>query len=244
MVIDVETWSSGMPSKRTPHVVDRVDRDADLADLAVRDRVVGVVAHLGRQVEGDRQPGRAGGEQLLVARVGLRGGAEAGVLAHRPRPAGVHRRVDAAGERVLPRLAQPLGGVPAGQRLGAVDGVDGQPGLGAALAHGARLRRALARLAVGLTFPAPTGGRAARRGLRSGRRASLPAAPNRRSTAAPGPGRRPPCPQHRQGRSTAAARACGRGSPTASPASSSSSSCSSTSSTRRWCGSPPGSTTR
>ena len=34
-------------------------------------------------------------DQLVVARVGLRGGAEAGVLAHRPRPAGVHRWVDA-----------------------------------------------------------------------------------------------------------------------------------------------------
>ena len=47
-----------------PHVVDRVDRDADLADLAVGERVVGVVAHLGRQVEGHRQPGLPGREQL------------------------------------------------------------------------------------------------------------------------------------------------------------------------------------
>ena len=69
-----------------PHVVDRVDRDADLADLAVRHRRVGVEPHLGGQVEGDREAGRAGGEQLVVAGVGLRGRAEAGVLAHRPRP--------------------------------------------------------------------------------------------------------------------------------------------------------------
>ena len=68
-----------------PHVVDRVDGHADLADLAVRDRVVGVVAHLGRQVERDRQARRAGREQLVVAGVGLGGGAEAGVLAHGPR---------------------------------------------------------------------------------------------------------------------------------------------------------------
>ena len=85
IVIDVETWSSGMPSKSTPHVVDRVDGHADLADLAVRDRVVGVVAHLGRQVEGDGQPAGAGRDQLVVARVGLLGGAEPGVLAHGPR---------------------------------------------------------------------------------------------------------------------------------------------------------------
>ena len=59
------------------HVVDRVDRDADLADLAVRDRIVGVVTHLGRQVEGDRQPGRAVRDQLVVAPVRLARGAEA-----------------------------------------------------------------------------------------------------------------------------------------------------------------------
>ena len=97
IVIEVETLSSGMPSNSSAHVVDRVDRDADLADLAVRDRRVGVVAHLGRQVEGDRQAAGAVRDELLVALVGLLGGAEAGVLAHRPGPAGVHRRVDARG---------------------------------------------------------------------------------------------------------------------------------------------------
>ena len=39
------------------HVVEAADRDADLADLALRHRVVGVVAHLRRQVEGDREAG-------------------------------------------------------------------------------------------------------------------------------------------------------------------------------------------
>ena len=42
------------------HVVDRVDGHADLADLALGPRVVGVVAHLRRQVEGARQAGLAG----------------------------------------------------------------------------------------------------------------------------------------------------------------------------------------
>ena len=37
------------------HVLDGVDGHADLADFALRQRVVGVVAHLGRQVEGDAQ---------------------------------------------------------------------------------------------------------------------------------------------------------------------------------------------
>ena len=37
------------------HVVDRVDRDAGAADLALAQRVVGVAAELGRQVEGHRE---------------------------------------------------------------------------------------------------------------------------------------------------------------------------------------------
>ena len=81
------------------HVLDRVDRDADAADLARGQRVVGVVAHLRRQVEGDAQAADALREQVAVAPVRLGGGAEPGVLPHRPEPAAVHRRLDAAGER-------------------------------------------------------------------------------------------------------------------------------------------------
>jgi hypothetical protein len=39
------------------HVAEMADRHADLADLAARQHVVGVVAGLGRQVEGDRESG-------------------------------------------------------------------------------------------------------------------------------------------------------------------------------------------
>ena len=56
IVMLVLTSSSGMPSKQRLHVVERVDRHADPPDLARGHRVVGVVAHLGRQVEGDREP--------------------------------------------------------------------------------------------------------------------------------------------------------------------------------------------
>ena len=59
IVIEVETSSSGIPSSRTLHVLDRVDRDAGPADLAGRDRVVRVVAELRRQVERDREAGLA-----------------------------------------------------------------------------------------------------------------------------------------------------------------------------------------
>ena len=73
--------------------------DADAADLAARQRVVGVVADLGRQVEGDREAGRALREQVAVAAVRFRGVGEAGVLAHRPAAGrGSHLAVEAARE--------------------------------------------------------------------------------------------------------------------------------------------------
>ncbi len=105
---------------------------------------VGVVAHLGRQVEGHREPAGAGGDQLVVALVGLLGGAEAGVLPHRPGATGVHRRIDAAGERILSGRAEPLRGVPAVERAGVVHGLERQAGLGEGAPccpHGVRQRR-------------------------------------------------------------------------------------------------------
>ena len=69
------------------HVVDRVDGDADATDLARGQRVVRVVADLGRQVEGDAEAAHALGQQVAVALVGFRRGPEPGVLPHRPEPA-------------------------------------------------------------------------------------------------------------------------------------------------------------
>jgi hypothetical protein len=99
-----------------PHVLQRVDRDPDLADLAVRDRVVGVVAHLGRQVKGHRQPGTACVDQPVIALVGFARGPEPGVLADGPGPPGVHRRVYAAGERIAAWGPEPLLRIEAGER--------------------------------------------------------------------------------------------------------------------------------
>ncbi len=59
--------------------------DALAADLAARARVVGVVAHERRHVEGGREARLALLEQEVEARVGVLGGAEAGELPHRPR---------------------------------------------------------------------------------------------------------------------------------------------------------------
>lgn len=56
IVLDVFIDASGISSK-SAHVADVRDRHADLADLAAGQRVVRVVAGLGREVEGDRRPG-------------------------------------------------------------------------------------------------------------------------------------------------------------------------------------------
>ena len=95
------------------HVLDRVDGHAGLADVADHPGVVAVVAAVGGEVEGDRQAHLAGGEVAAVEGVGLLGGGEAGVLADRPRPVGVHRRPDAADERLE-----------AGQGVGELDALD------------------------------------------------------------------------------------------------------------------------
>ena len=106
IVIDVLTSPERDAAEERLHVGERADRHADPADLSLRPRRVGVVAHLRRQVEGDRQPRLALLEEVLEPPVRLGGGREAGVLAHRPEPAAVHRRLDAAGEGELPRPAE------------------------------------------------------------------------------------------------------------------------------------------
>ena len=57
----------------------------DLADLAARQRVIGVVPGLGREVEGDREPGLALGEVPAVELVRAPRVGMPGVGAHHPR---------------------------------------------------------------------------------------------------------------------------------------------------------------
>src|SRR4051812_9567098 len=70
--------------------------------------MVGVAAHLGGQVEGNREPGLAGLDEILETGISLFGGAEARILAHGPGPAAVHRWVDATHVRVLARVTKLL----------------------------------------------------------------------------------------------------------------------------------------
>src|SRR3546814_5339163 len=60
--------------------------------------MVGVIAAVGGGVEGDREPLLAAGEVGAVEGVGFLGGGEAGILAQRPGPAGVHGRLGPTGE--------------------------------------------------------------------------------------------------------------------------------------------------
>ena len=94
--MDVLILSSGMPSKSSFHVRQRIDRDAALADFAFRHRMIGVVAHQRRQMKGDGQSGLAVFQQIVEALVRFLGGAESAELPHRPELAAVHRFVDAA----------------------------------------------------------------------------------------------------------------------------------------------------
>ena len=54
MVIDVEMRVERQPRGERAHVLDRIDGHAHAADLAFGPRVVGVAAHLRREIEGDR----------------------------------------------------------------------------------------------------------------------------------------------------------------------------------------------
>src|SRR3546814_16461003 len=90
----ISDWSSDVCSSDL--VVDRVDRDARLADIAGNARVIAVIAAMRRQIERDRQPLLPGGEVAAVESVRFLGGGEARILPDRPREPGVHRRLHPA----------------------------------------------------------------------------------------------------------------------------------------------------
>ena len=121
------------------HVVERIDGDAEPADLAERARIVAVQAHERRQIEGGAEAGLALVEQEPEALVGLPRRAEAGELAHGPQPAAVHGGVDAAREGILPGIAEVGFGIEVAEVFGRVQGVDGHAadGGGRLLARGA-----------------------------------------------------------------------------------------------------------
>src|SRR5581483_4566764 len=100
---------------------------ADLADLTLGPGGVGVVAHLGRQVEGTGEPGLSRLEEELEPLVGLLRRPESGVLPHRPRPPPIHLRVHPARIRRLPRQPELLVRVESLEVVRRIDGPDLYP---------------------------------------------------------------------------------------------------------------------
>ena len=85
------------------HVLDRVDRNSGLADVADDARMVAVVAAVGREVERDREPHLTGREILGGRTRSIPPQWKSPVLPDRPRPVRVHRRPRSAQIRREPR---------------------------------------------------------------------------------------------------------------------------------------------
>ena len=80
------------------HVLDGIDRHAGLADVADHARVIGIVAAVGGEVEGDGEPLLPLPQVVAIEGVGILGGGKAGILPDGPGPVGIHGGARAAGE--------------------------------------------------------------------------------------------------------------------------------------------------
>ncbi len=84
--------AEGELGEERAHVTQMRDGHPDLADLASSEDVVGIVAGLGGQIEGDAQPRLTLGEVAAEERVGVLRGAMTRIGAHDPGPASLGRR--------------------------------------------------------------------------------------------------------------------------------------------------------
>jgi len=82
--------------KQRAHVVNRVDRNTRHADIASDARVVGIVAAVRCEIEGDREAFLSCGKVAAIEGVGIFRRREAGILPNRPRLVDIHGRVGAA----------------------------------------------------------------------------------------------------------------------------------------------------
>ena len=104
--------------------------DTGAPDLARSEGVVGVVAGLRREVEGDAEAGLSVFEEVAVAGIGLLRRGEAGVLAHSPHSPAVHVGLNAAGVGVLAGVSEGVRVVEVTEIFGGVDGIDLDAGVG------------------------------------------------------------------------------------------------------------------
>jgi hypothetical protein len=119
IVIEVETWSRGIPSRRAY-------MSSTLSIFTERPRRIRVEAHLRRKIERDGESGLTGFEEMLESLVRALRATESGVLAHRPQATAIHRRLDPAGVRPVAWIPQ-LGAVIELRIVGTVYGLDRYP---------------------------------------------------------------------------------------------------------------------
>src|SRR5690606_8150531 len=118
--------AEGDALEEAAHVVERVDGHTDLPDLSGGERSIEVVQYCDWKVEGEREKGLSGLEEVEETAVSLGVSTKPGVLPNRPEKGPVHPRVDPAGVGHLPGLTDTVGDVSA-----AIDRVDLDPARGA-----------------------------------------------------------------------------------------------------------------
>ena len=128
MVMEVETFSSGMLSKRVSMSSRESMATPTLPTSPRASGMVGVHANLRGEIEGYGEAGLAFAEQIAIALVGFDGGAEARVLAHGPEAAAVHRWIDAAGVGEFAGVADGRFWIRGGEIVLRVEAIDGEAG--------------------------------------------------------------------------------------------------------------------
>jgi hypothetical protein len=96
-----------------------------MADIARHPRMIGIVAAMGGEVEGDGDALLAGGEVAPVEGVGILGGGEAGILPDGPRPLHIHRGVGAA--EIGRHARHPVEEIEPSEIARVIGGLDGDP---------------------------------------------------------------------------------------------------------------------
>src|SRR5439155_12168264 len=87
------------------HVLQRADRDAASADLALGARMIRIVPVKGGHVKRDAQPCLTMFEKIMEPLVSVLRGTESGEHPHRPGTPAIHCRIDATQVRIFARKA-------------------------------------------------------------------------------------------------------------------------------------------
>ncbi len=133
MVIEVVTSAKRNLIEQHLHVRQRTDRHAALADFSFAQRVIRVIPHQRRQIEGRRKPRLSLRQQISKTLIGILSRAKARELPHGPQSPAVHGGMDSARIRRLAGETQIAFGIPVRQiRLGikAANGMSGNSGEG------------------------------------------------------------------------------------------------------------------